>query len=118
MSADDRYNALEEADRVDLFAHETLRDTARSELGAGVSQYRSRIDNWAGDYQARGWPSSSPRFLLRPYGRLLAAEASADQLFGRAADRARQDRMLVDTGGDAAALTEIRAAQGLLTGRP
>ena len=117
-SADDRYNALEEADRVYLFAHETLRDTARSELGAGVSQYRSRIDNWAGDYQARGWPSGSPRFLLRPYGRLLAAEGSAGQLFGLAADRARQDRMLVDTGGDAAALTEIRAAQGLLLAEP
>ncbi len=112
--ADDRYDALEEADRAYLFAHETLREVARSELGAEVTRYRTRIDSWADDYQARGWPSDSPRYLLRPYGRLLTAEGSADQLFRLATDCARQDRMLVDTGGDAAALAEVYTAQELL----
>jgi hypothetical protein len=116
--ADDRYNALEESDRAYLFAHETLRDAARSELGTQVTVYRARIDGWAGDYQTRGWPADSPRYLLRPYGRLLAAERSVGQAFMLAADWARQDRMLADTGGDAAALAEIDAAQELLLAEP
>src|SRR6266567_8410766 len=112
--ADDRYNAFEQADRAYLFAHETLLAAARSELGGEISRFRTRIDSWADDYQSRGWPPSTPQYLLRPYGRVIATDRETDRLFGFATDPARHDRMLADTGGDAAALAEIDAAQQLI----
>jgi hypothetical protein len=116
--ADDRYNALEQADRAYLFAHETLLVAARSELGGEISRFRTRIDSWADDYQARGWPPSTPQYLLRPYGRVIATERETDRLFAFATDPARHDRMLADTGGDATALAEIDAAQQLILADP
>ena len=112
--ADDRDDAFEQADRAYLFAHETLLAAARSELGGEISRFRTRIDGWADDYQSRGWPPSTPQYLLRPYGRVLAIDRETDRLFGFATDPARHDRMLADTGGDAAALAEIDAAQQLI----
>ncbi len=112
--ADDRYDAFEQADRAYLFAHETLLMAACSELGGEITRFRTRIDSWADDYKARGWPPGTPQYLLRPYGRVIAAERETDRLFGFATDPARQDRMLADTGGDAAALAEIDAAQQLI----
>jgi hypothetical protein len=53
----------EAAERVYLFAHETLRSIAEEELGGVVPQYRQRIHAWADDYRAQGWPEGTPRYL-------------------------------------------------------
>ena len=110
--------AGDSADRVYLFAHETLRAIAERELDRDLGPYRRRIDQWADEYRARGWPDRTPWFLLRPYGRLLGTSGPLDRLISFATDAARHDRMLADTYGDAAALAEITTAQQLLLAQP
>jgi hypothetical protein len=106
------------ADRVYLFAHETLRAIAEQELAHDLAPYRQRIDRWAEEYRAQGWPESTPRYLLRPYGRMLGTSGALDRLVSLATDAARQDRMLAATYGDAAALAEITTARQLILARP
>jgi Trypsin-like peptidase domain len=108
----------EHANRVYLFAHETLRTTAEEELAGDLGPYRRRIDAWADDYRAQGWPESTPRYLLRPYGRLLATSGDLQRLVALATDSARHDRMLSYTQGDAAALAEITTTQQLILTLP
>jgi len=57
-----------EAERVYLFAHETLRETAVQQYGASVAAYRERLHTWAETYRARGWPTDTPmlRSALSP----------------------------------------------------
>jgi hypothetical protein len=112
------HRSATEGDRVYLFAHETLRTTAEDELADHLDQYRLRIDTWADSYRARGWTESTPRYLLRPYGRLLASRGDLQRLVTFTTDPSRQDRMLIDTQGDAAALAEIATAQQLILARP
>jgi len=100
-------------DRVYLFAHETLRATAEQELAYDLGPYRERLHVWADDYRSQDWPEATPRYLLRPYGRMLAASQDLARLVQAATDTARQDRMLAQTYGDAAALAEINAARQL-----
>ena len=69
------------------------------------------------DYRAQGWPAETPEYLLRGYFRLLLDTADVPRLIGCATDRARHDRMLDITGGDAVALTEITDVQDLLLQR-
>jgi hypothetical protein len=106
------------ADRVYLFAHETLRAIAEQQLAHDLGPYRQRIDAWADTYRAQGWPDTTPRYLLRPYGRLLATRADLDRLVGLATDTARHHRMLAHTYGDAAALAEIATTQQLILAQP
>ena len=107
-----RYDAEDE--RVYLFAHETLRATADKILHADLGRYRRKIHIWAGKYRAQGWPETTPRYLLRPYGRLLTALGDARRLAAIGADSVRHDRMLQRTAADTTALNEITAAQDLL----
>ena len=60
----------ERAEPVYLFAHETLRVMADEELGS-TCPYRERVHRWAESYQQRDWPADTPRYLGRPYSRLL-----------------------------------------------
>jgi hypothetical protein len=106
------------ADAVYLFAHETLRVTAEQELAHDLDPYRRRIHEWADGYRARGWPDGTPRYLLRPYGRLLAAGGDLGRLVEVATDPARHDRLLAATLGDGAAIAEIATAQRLLLELP
>ena len=106
------------ADRVYLFAHETLRAIAEQGLAHDLSPYHKRIDRWADEYRAQGWPESTPRYLLRPYGRMLGASGALDRLISLATDAARQDRMLAYTYGDAAALAEITTTRQLILAQP
>ena len=108
----------EVAERVYLLAHETLRTLAEEQLANNLDPYRQRILEWADDYRRRGWPARTPRYLLRPYGRLLAASGDLERLTILATDPSRHDRMLVYTYGDAAALAEITSAQQLLLAQP
>lgn len=101
-------------DRVYLFAHETLRVIAEHELAHDLGPYRERLYAWADGYRAQGWPESTPRYLLRPYGRMLAATRDLSRLAGVATDTARQDRMMARSFGDASATAEIAAARQLV----
>ena len=106
------------ADRVYLFAHETLQAIAEQELTHDLGPYRDRIDQWADGYRARGWPDGTPWYLFHSYTRLLARTGEIDRLFAFATDRARHERMLIHTLGDAAAFAEIADAQRLLLAQP
>jgi hypothetical protein len=105
-------------DRVYLFAHETLRTMAEQELARDLGPYRQRINTWADTYREQGWPDSTPRYLLRPYGRMLANSEDLQRLLALATDPERHDRMLAYTYGDAAALAEITTSQRLLLAQP
>jgi hypothetical protein len=104
-------------DRVYLLAHELLYETARHVLAYDLDRYRQRIHGWADEYRARGWPADTPRYLLRPYGRLLANLGDLDRLVAMATDAARQNRML-DNRQREAALAEVVAAHQLVLQQP
>jgi len=104
-----RYGA--EDDRVYLFAHEALRRTADEILHGDLNHYRDKIHAWANKYRSLGWPEKTPRYLLRPYGRLLTASGDIQRFVVIAVDSNRHDRMLQRTGADATGLTEIVVAR-------
>ncbi|QWF82788.1 trypsin-like peptidase domain-containing protein [Amycolatopsis sp. CA-230715] len=93
-----------------LFAHETLKEIAEEQLGPEVAKYREQLHEWADGYRERRWPRDTPVYLLRGYRRLLTETRDLDRLYECAIDRARHDRMLDLTGGDALALSEVTAA--------
>ncbi|MDG4788636.1 trypsin-like peptidase domain-containing protein [Micromonospora sp. WMMD1102] len=108
-----------EPKRAFLFAHETLRVKALDRIGPQrLGGYRDRIHRWAESYQALGWPPDTPPYLLRGYPRLVHETADCPRLLALAVDPARHDRMLDLTGGDAAALAEIKTAQDLTLAQP
>ena len=104
----------DDAERVYMFAHETLQVIAEQELAHDLGSYRQRIDAWADGYHLSGWPPSTPRYLLRPYGRLLATSGDLQRLVTLATDPARHDRMLAYTEGDTASLAEVTTTQQLI----
>ncbi|MCD2193605.1 trypsin-like peptidase domain-containing protein [Actinomycetospora endophytica] len=101
-------------ERVYLFAHETLRKTAAEQFGHQLQGYRDRLHTWADHYRQQGWPPDTPTYLLRGYVRMLVAADDRSRLVALATDRARHDRMLDLTGGDALALTEIATVVDLV----
>ncbi|MFJ7068969.1 hypothetical protein [Streptomyces sp. NPDC101115] len=94
-----------------LLAHEELQAAASRFLGPRLGAYRQRLCAWADAYRARGWPADTPEYLLRGYTAMLADSSMATELVACATDRVRHARLLAHTGGDAAALAEIGAAQ-------
>ncbi|MEU4088749.1 hypothetical protein [Streptomyces aureus] len=100
--------------RLYVFAHETLRETATQSLGRALDSYRDRLHTWAESYHQQNWPPDTPQYLLRGYTHMLTDLADTDRLVALAIDPARHDRMLDLTGGDTAALTEIKTCQNLL----
>ncbi|MFJ6351291.1 hypothetical protein ACIQKB_17655 [Streptomyces sp. NPDC092046] len=101
-----------------LLAHEELAAQAREMLGAReLARFRDRLHAWAEDWRERGWPEDTPAYLLRGYVATLRAAGDVDRLVGCALDAVRHDRLLAATGGDGAALAEVRAAsEALLAG--
>ena len=63
-----------------------------------------------GQLPGPGWPPETPEYLLGGYFRMLTAPGDLPRLVACAGDAARHERMLDMTGGDAAALAEIRTA--------
>jgi tetratricopeptide (TPR) repeat protein len=108
--------ALGTAPEVYLLGHEELQATASHYLGdQRLAGYHDRLHHWAGAYRARGWPPSTPEYLLSGYFRLLTTlSGDLSRMIACAGDRARHNRMLDLTGGDAAALAEIRTALDLI----
>lgn len=103
--------------RVDVYllGHEELQSQAEEMLGTSeLDLYRSKLHAWAEEWRARGWPEGTPEYLLRVYFRVLSVMRDLPRVVGWATDAARHDRMLEVTGGDAAALAEIRVAEDLL----
>jgi hypothetical protein len=96
-----------------LLGHEELQAAATRYLADQLPAYRERLHAWAGGYRARGWPPGTPEYLLAGYFQLLAMLGDLRRMAGCALDRVRHDRMLIVTGGDAAALAEVRAALDL-----
>lgn len=103
--------------RLFLFTHETLLQQAEQRLGTLVEKYRERIHIWAGDYRDRVWPAGTPPYLLHGYFQMLSDRRDLVRMLECATDPGRHDRMLDLTGGDAAALVEIRTLQSLLIGQ-
>ena len=105
-------------DRVYLFGHETLRDLAEDTLADILASYRDRLHAWAEDCRDRGWPDSTPGYLLRGYPRLLQAAGDISRMVALATDWRRHDRLLAATHTDAAALTEVTTTQTLILQSP
>ena len=103
------------ASRVYVLGHEELQAASNAALGpTRLERYRERLHAWVQDYRARRWPAGTPEYLLRGYFRLLLDATDLPRLTNCATDRARHDRMLDLTGGDAAALAEIADVQDLM----
>ncbi|WP_148588794.1 trypsin-like peptidase domain-containing protein [Streptomyces sp. WAC01526] len=94
-----------------MFAHETLLATALEALGPDLETHRQRIHAWAQRYADEGWPQSTPPYLLRPYGTMVATTGDVQRATALATDLRRRDRLREVTGGDGAGLAEIDAAR-------
>lgn len=101
-----------------LLAHEELVTGAREMLGAReLGRWRAGLHDWAESWSERGWPDGTPEYLLHGYVPMLRATGDVDRAIACALDVVRHDRLLVATGGDGAALTEVRAAETLVAAR-
>ncbi|WP_405496449.1 hypothetical protein [Nocardia sp. NBC_00511] len=97
-----------------LLAHETLQREAESALGrALMTLYRNRIHTWAARYRDQGWPVETPTYLLTRYFSMLRGQNDRARMTELALDIVRHDRMLVLTGGDGMARTEITTVSGV-----
>ncbi|MGC4981600.1 hypothetical protein ACLQ18_13305, partial [Streptomyces sp. DT193] len=110
--------------QVYLLGHEELHNAARHYLGHDrLAHYRDLLHTWADSYRTPAdgqppWPPHTPEYLLAGYSRMLATTNDTNHLAALAIDAARHDRMLDLSGGDTAALTEIKACQDLLLANP
>lgn len=106
------------ATEVYVLGHEELQRSATDFLGdARLEGYRQRLHSWADGYRRAKWPAETPVYLLLGYGRMLHAHADVTRLVECALDKARHERMLVVSGGDAASLAEIALTQDAILGR-
>jgi Trypsin-like peptidase domain len=103
-----------DTERVYLFAHETLSKQAAELFRADLPRYRRELDRWADSFREQDWPADTPRYLLAPYGRLLATIGDPARLARFAADPARHDCMLAREHNDGLALAEILSARRAL----
>ncbi|MEU8758182.1 hypothetical protein [Streptomyces sp. NPDC048659] len=101
-----------------LLAHEELAAQAREMLGVReLDGCRDRLHAWADRWRGRGWPEGTPEYLLRGYVAVLRAAGDAERLAECALDPVRHDRLLAATGGDGAALDEVRVASEAVLAR-
>ncbi|MFF8838497.1 hypothetical protein [Streptomyces sp. NPDC015130] len=102
-----------------LLAHEELSGGAREMLGEReIARWRQVLYAWADTWRERGWPEETPDHLLHGYVPLLRAAGDVERLVACGVDERRHERLLAVTGGDAAALGEIRAAEDAVLGAP
>ncbi|MFE8960434.1 hypothetical protein [Streptomyces iakyrus] len=98
-----------------LLGHEELQSRTLDMLGtAELDRYRARLHTWADTWRDRGWPDETPDYLLSGYFGMLREVRDLRRAVDCAVDAVRHDRMLEVTGGDAAALTEIRNAEEMV----
>ncbi|MFJ5828690.1 hypothetical protein [Streptomyces sp. NPDC093089] len=77
-----------------LPAHEELAAGAREMLGAReLDRRRGELHAWADEWRRRGWPASSPAYLLHGYAPMLRESGDVDRMLACALDEARHDRL-------------------------
>ncbi|AXX31659.1 hypothetical protein KCV87_34275 [Actinosynnema pretiosum subsp. pretiosum] len=99
---------------VHLLAHERLHSLAVEMLERDLPAYRDRIQEWADSYRERGWPESTPRYLLRGHARMLIANGDVRRALDHVTDVRRYELAASVFGGNQVAIEEIEAAQALL----
>ncbi|MBZ4318781.1 trypsin-like peptidase domain-containing protein [Streptomyces huiliensis] len=102
-----------------VFSHETLLAVALDEFGPDLDPYLERLHTWAAGYAAKGWPAGTPAYLLRPYGRMLAAlqdPRDTQRAVSLATDPRRHERFREETENDAACLAEIATVREAVCG--
>ncbi|MET9224298.1 ATP-binding protein [Lentzea sp. NPDC003310] len=100
--------------RTYLLAHEELQVTAVRMFGSVLGNFRDRLHVWAEKYGAQEWPEATPEYLLQGYPSMLRSAPDPARLVELVTDRLRQSRLRWQTGGDAAAYSQILAAQQLV----
>ena len=104
--------------QVFVLAHEELQQSAARSLSPGEqADLGARLNAWADQYRAQGWPPGTPEYLLGGYHRMLQVAGDLERMTALATDRARLDRMLNISGGDAGALAELIAVQEFICGQ-
>jgi hypothetical protein len=94
-----------------LLGHEDLQEAATRYFAKhGLEAYRDRLHAWVNGYRAGGWPRDTPEYPLRGYFRLVDYLGDLSRMVECACDPVRHDRMLDLSGGDEAALREVRTA--------
>ncbi|WP_344246638.1 hypothetical protein [Actinocorallia libanotica] len=102
-----------------VLAHEELQANALASLGGQVlAGFRERLHTWCDTYRSQGWPIGTPEYLLRGYFRFLHKHNDLSRMIELVVDRARLDRMLDVSGGDATALTDITTTQTTINHSP
>ncbi|MFE9107580.1 hypothetical protein, partial [Actinomadura geliboluensis] len=105
--------------RLFVLAHEELvHIVLRSLRPVETADCRKKIHAWAEWYRRQGWPANTPEYLLRGYSSMLLAAEDVERMRAVATDWARLDRMLDVSGGDAAAMADIIAAQEYIRDHP
>jgi tetratricopeptide (TPR) repeat protein len=94
-----------------LLGHDDLGGVAEDYfVGRRLGRYRERLNSWAAYWHARGWPPDTPEYLLIDYFQFLDELGDLPRMTEYALDAVRHNQMLTLTGGDAAALAEVRTA--------
>ncbi|MGW3819643.1 hypothetical protein [Streptomyces sp. NPDC005046] len=97
-----------------LLGHEELRHTALAELGSSVvGACADRLHAWADAYQAKGWPSDTPSYLLYDYPRMLRSAGSAERIVSLVLDPRRQLALVARSSVDTA-LADLETARQLV----
>ena len=105
---------IEGEEPVFAFAHAALRELGYKLVADRLALWHQRIDDWADQYGAAGWPESTPRYLIWSYGRHLIDRREVNRLHQLATDARRADLLAIRTGGDGKALEELLASQAML----
>lgn len=94
-----------------MLAHDKLREAAEESIPREESTAKlTALRKWADRYQALGWPSNSPEYLLEGFHRTLSRAGSAAELVAHVVDLQRLELLRSMTGGDAAGLGQLNAA--------
>ncbi|WP_152564105.1 hypothetical protein [Actinomadura welshii] len=102
-----------------VLAHEELHTNALTYLdGRALTSFGERLHAWCDTYSSKGWPIGTPEYLLRGYFLFLHDHDDISRMTDLMVDRARLDRMLDVSGGDATALTNITTTQTAITRGP
>ncbi|MFI7531455.1 hypothetical protein [Nocardia salmonicida] len=100
-------------------AHETLQSTAENSIGmARINHCLRLLTNWVDVYRRQGWPDETPEFVLRRYFAVCNRRHDLLAMTVLALDASRHDRLRARTGGDVAALDEIRTLQQRICNQP
>ncbi|MEU5403418.1 hypothetical protein ABZ348_29490 [Streptomyces sp. NPDC005963] len=90
-----------------VLAHSTLHSTAQGLFGVrGLAALTARLDTWADNHRARGWPETTPAFLLQHYPELVRSRGDLKRFTDFTLDHRRLLR-LADLGRPDLAITSL-----------